>query len=136
MNGNDQRRAYRIAEEARMARCRDVEFKEAQQEVPRNAYESVSAFANTEGGHLVFGVRKHGNSFVIVGVLDVDKVQNEFLTTLRQPDKISVVLDVQEELHHHDGSELLIFYVPEASRAIKPVYLNGDIRSSFVRKGA
>jgi len=39
-------------------------------------------------------------------------------------------------LHQHEGSELLIFYVPEASRAIKPVYLNGDIRRSFVRKGA
>ena len=36
---------------------RDVEFKEAQRAVPRNAYETVSAFANTEGGHLVFGVK-------------------------------------------------------------------------------
>jgi len=34
----------------------DVEFKEAQQAVPKNAYETVSAFANTAGGHLVFGV--------------------------------------------------------------------------------
>ena len=32
---------------------RDVEFKEAQRDVPRNAYETVSAFANTDGGHLV-----------------------------------------------------------------------------------
>ncbi len=31
-----------------------VEFKEARTAVPKNAYESVSAFANTEGGHLVF----------------------------------------------------------------------------------
>ena len=73
---------------------RDVEFKEAQHAVPRNTYETVSAFANTEGGHLVFGVKKSGQDMEVVGVLDVDKVQNEFLTTLRQPDKISVKVSV------------------------------------------
>ena len=114
---------------------RDVEFKEAQRRAPRDAYETVSAFANTEGGHLVFGVRKSGQEMAIVGVLDVDKVQNEFLSTLRQPDKISVVVDVREALHKHDESDLLIFYVPEVHRSQKPVFLNGDIRRAFVRSG-
>ena len=114
---------------------RDVEFKEAQHEVPRNAYETVSAFANTEGGHLVFGVRKSGQDVEVVGVLDVDKVQGDFLTTLRQPSKVSVVVNVQEELHKHGDSDLLIFYVPEVRRSEKPVFLNGDIRRSFVRSG-
>ena len=45
---------------------RDVEFKEAQRAVPRNAYETVSA-ANTEGGHLVFGVKKSGQDMEVVG---------------------------------------------------------------------
>ena len=72
----------------------DIEFKEARHAVPKNAYETVSAFANTKGGHLVFGVRQNGDEFEIVGVLAVDKVQSEFLTALRQPNKISVVLDI------------------------------------------
>ena len=114
---------------------RDVEFKEAQRDVPRNAYETVSAFANTEGGHLVFGVRKSGQEFEVVGVLDVDKVQNDFLTTLRQPDKISVVVDVREQLHKYEDADLLIFYVPEVHRSEKPVHLNRDIRRSYVRSG-
>ena len=114
---------------------RDVEFKEAQRNVPRNAYETVSAFANTEGGHLVFGVKKSGQDVEIVGVLDVDKVQGDFLTTLRQGDKISADVNVQEDLRQHEGSDLLIFYVPEAHRSKKPVYLNGDIRRAFVRSG-
>ena len=114
---------------------RDVEFKEVRRAVPKNAYETVSAFANTEGGHLVFGVKKSGQEMEVVGVLDVDKVQNEFLTTLRQPDKISVVVNVREELHKYDDSDLLIFYVPEVHRSHKPVFLNGDIRRSFVRSG-
>ena len=114
---------------------RDVEFKEPQRGVPRDAYESVSAFANTEGGHLVFGVRRSGSEMEIVGVLDVDKVQSEFLSTLRQPDKISAAIDIVEELHTQDDSDLLIFYVPEVHRSEKPVYLNGDIRRAFVRSG-
>lgn len=114
---------------------RDVEFKEARRAVPRNAHETVSAFANTEGGHLVFGVKKSGQDMEVVGVLEVDKVQNEFLTTLRQPDKISVVVGVREELHKYDDSDLLVFYVPEVHRSDKPVFLNGDIRRAFVRSG-
>ena len=114
---------------------RDVEFKEARRSVPRDAYETVSAFANTEGGHLVFGVRERGREMEIVGVLDVDKVQSEFLSTLRQPDKLSVVVDVEEELHRHGDSDLLIFYVPEAHRSQKPVFLNGNVGRSFVRSG-
>ena len=53
---------------------RDVEFKEARRDVPRSAYETVSAFANTDSGHLVFGVRESGQDVKIVGVLYVDKV--------------------------------------------------------------
>ena len=113
----------------------DIEFKEARRDVPKNAYETVSAFANTEGGHLVFGVRQNGDDFEVVGVLAVDKVQSDFLSTLRQTNKISVVLDVKEELHQQGDAELLVFYVPEASRAEKPVYLDGNINRSFVRKG-
>lgn len=115
---------------------KDVEFKEAQTAVPKNAYESVSAFANTEGGHLVFGVKKDGSDFEVVGVIDVDKVQNEFLSGLRQKDKINQIIDVQENLHTIDSKDLLVFYIPEVSRTQKPVYLNGTITRSYLRKGA
>ena len=113
----------------------DVEFKEARRDVPKSAYETVSAFANTEGGWLVFGVRDGAGGFEVVGVLEVDKVQNDFLTTLRQRDKISAILDIRGELHQQEDAVLLVFHIPEASRGDKPVYLNGDIRRSFIRKG-
>ncbi len=114
---------------------RDVEFKEAQRDVPRNAYETVSAFANTDGGLLVFGVRKTGQDFEVVGVLDVDKVQSDFLATLRDRNKLSVIVDVREKLQKHDGADLLIFFVPEVRRSEKPVFLNGDIRRAYIRSG-
>ncbi|MBM9518327.1 putative DNA binding domain-containing protein [Desulforhopalus vacuolatus] len=115
---------------------KDIEFKEAKTTVPKNAYESVSAFANTEGGYLVFGVKKDGSDFDVVGVIDVDKVQNDFLTALRQKEKFSSIIEVQEGLQRAEGKDLLIFYVPEVNRTNKPVYLNGNIKRSFLRKGA
>jgi len=113
----------------------DIEFKEATRATPRSSYETVSAFANTAGGWLVFGVRDHGGSFEIVGVIEVDKVQNEFLSTLRSGQKMSHTIDVSEEIIEANGDTLLVFHVPESSRDDKPVYLDGDIRRSFIRRG-
>ncbi len=114
----------------------DVEFKEARNRAPKSAYETVSAFANTAGGWLVFGVREDGGAFEIVGVIEVDKVQGEFLSTLRSSGKINRVIGVREDVIETDGKTLLVFHVPESPRAEKPIYLDGDIRRSFIRRGA
>ena len=114
----------------------DVEFKRAQRGVPDSAYETVSAFSNTEGGWLVFGIRDSGGGYEFVGVLEVDKVQNDFLSVLRSGQKLNRVVAVDERLIEDDGKALLVFHVPEARRQDKPVYLGGDIRRSFIRRGA
>ena len=72
----------------------DVEFKEARNQAPKSAYETVSAFANTAGGWLPFGVRDNGGVFEIVGVIEVDKVQGEFLSTLRSGGKVNRAIAV------------------------------------------
>jgi ATP-dependent DNA helicase RecG len=113
----------------------DIEFKKAQRGVPNDAYESVSAFANTAGGHLVFGVEDNKGSFQIVGVIAVDKVQNDFLSCLRSLGKFNRSIPVQESTLEHEGKTLLVFYVPEARRMDKPIYLNGDITESYIRHG-
>jgi ATP-dependent DNA helicase RecG len=113
----------------------DVEFKKAQCSVPAAAYESVSAFANTAGGYLVFGVEDNQGSFEIVGVIEVDKVQNDLLSCLRSGGKLNRSVSVRESALEHDGKTLLVFHVPEAKRTEKPVYLNGDIRKSYIRRG-
>ena len=114
----------------------DVEFKEARNAAPRSAYETVSAFANTAGGWLVFGVRDRGGTLEMVGVMQVDKVQNEFLSTLRSRQKINRAIGVAEDVVETDGTTLLVFHIPESPRSDKPVYLDGDIRRSYIRRGA
>jgi len=73
----------------------DVEFKEARTAVPKSAFETVSAFANTHGGWLVFGVAQHGEEFEICGVEKPDKVQNDFLSVLHADQKVNH--DIQEK---------------------------------------
>ena len=113
----------------------DVEFKEAGHTAPKAAYETVSAFANTAGGWLVFGVRDRGGASEVVGVIKIDKVQNEFLSTLRSGTKVNRTVSVAEDMVETDGKTLLVFHVPESPRHEKPVYLDGDIRRSFIRRG-
>ena len=113
----------------------DFECKKAQRGVSEDAYKTVSAFANTSGGYLVFGVKDEGGRLDIVGVLDVDKVQNDFLSSLRSG-KLNRAIAVHEDKIEHEGKTLLTFYVPESSRNEKPVYLKGDIRQSYIRRGA
>ena len=113
----------------------DVEFKEARNQAPRSAYQTVSAFANTAGGWLVFGVRDNGGVFEIVGVIEVDKVQGEFLSTIRSGGKVNHAIAVQEDVIETDGRTMLVFHIPESPRSEKPIYLDGDIRRSFIRRG-
>ena len=114
----------------------DIECKQAQRGVPRDAYKTVSAFSNTSGGYLVFGVKDSEGRLNIVGVIEVDKVQNDFLSSLRGGQKLNRIINVQENAVEHEGKTLLVFHIPEAGRKEKPIYLKGDIRESFIRRGA
>jgi len=115
----------------------DIEFKAAQTDVPKNAYETVSAFSNTTGGWLVFGVEENkGRQFDIVGVIEVDKVQNDFLSSLRSREKFNRIIETKESHILHENKTLLVFYIPEVHRRDKPIFLNGDIRKTYIRSGS
>lgn len=113
----------------------DIEFKEASWEVPKNALSTVSAFANTAGGHLVFGVKEKNNAFTISGVIGADQVQNTFLGQLRDSNKISVFLPVSGTPHVFAEGTVLVFFIPEASRKDKPVYIDGIPKKAYLRRG-
>ncbi|MDQ7839161.1 MAG: putative DNA binding domain-containing protein [Thermodesulfobacteriota bacterium] len=113
----------------------DVEFKSAQRGVPDDAYKTVSAFSNTSGGWLVFGVKEASGIYEIIGVIEVDKVQNDFLSALRSGGKFNRVIYPRENMVQEDDNTLLVFYIPEVRRQDKPIFLSGDIRKSFIRRG-
>ena len=113
----------------------DIEFKEATWAVPKDALSTVSAFANTTGGYLVFGVKQADGTFTITGVTDADKMQNEFLGQVRDANKVSVFLPIDPKKHDFPEGVVLAFYIPEATRQQKPVYLDGNPKRAHIRRG-
>ena len=67
----------------------DFEVKSARNELPKNIWESVSAFANCSGGWIVFGVAQNGKKFEIEGVENGEKIESDFLNTLRSGSKMN-----------------------------------------------
>lgn len=113
----------------------DIEFKEATWAVPKDALSTVSAFANTDGGHLVFGVKQTNGTFTVTGVTDADQVQNTFLGQIRDTNKVSVFLPVEPRKHDLPEGIVLAFYIPEAPRQQKPVYIDGNPKKAYIRRG-
>lgn len=116
----------------------DFECKKAQRDVPKDAYSTVSAFANTQGGWLVFGVSEVNGQLQATGIDPdaFDRVQDAFLTTLRGKQKLNQPIDVQPHVHELDGRIILACYIPESPRCHKPVYLNGNPWDAYIRRGA
>ncbi|MCL2304528.1 MAG: putative DNA binding domain-containing protein [Planctomycetaceae bacterium] len=113
----------------------DVEFKEARIGLPKSAFEAVSAFANTHGGWLVFGVAQTGESYEICGVEKPDKIQSDFLSVLHADARINHDVEITEQKLIVGDKTVLIFHIAENDRTRKPVYLDGDIRRTFLRRG-
>ena len=80
----------------------DFECKKAQRDVPKDAYTTVSAFANTEGGWLLLGVSESAGRLEVTGIdpAAFDRVQDAFLTTLRSGQKLNQLVDAQPGDQH------------------------------------
>jgi ATP-dependent DNA helicase RecG len=73
----------------------NFEVKAAQTDVPKDVWETVSAFANTSGGWVVFGVSQKKKVFEIVGVEYPERIETDMLTTLRSKTKFNIKLSPQ-----------------------------------------
>ena len=111
----------------------DFEVKTAKAEVPKSAWETVSAFSNTAGGWLVFGVKQSKQNFIIEGVSNPEKIEQDFLATLRSKQKFNVSISPKCEKYVIDNKHILAFYIPVAKD--KPVYYNVQ-SNTYLRKGS
>jgi len=107
----------------------DFEVKAARSDVPKNVWETVSAFSNTGGGWLVFGVKKEGKKYEIVGVNNPEKIEQDFTNTLRG-DKFNVKIVPECKKYDFPEGTVLAFYIPLSDK--KPVYYN-TLANTFIR---
>lgn len=110
----------------------DFEVKSAKGGLPKSSWESVSAFSNSSGGWLIFGIEEKGDKFDIVGLSNPAKIEHEFLNTLNG-EKFNVKIRVKSYKYDFDTKKVLAFYIPISKQ--KPVYFN-TLRNSFIRSGS
>ena len=110
----------------------DFEVKKAKSELPKSVWETVSAFSNTSGGWIVLGVTEKGNEFEITGVRNAEKLEQDFLNTLRGT-KFNVFVSTKQEIYQFEDKTVLAFYISVHKN--KPVYYNNQ-GNTFIRRGS
>ena len=97
----------------------DFEVKEARSALPKNIWETVSAFANTSGGWIVLGVKQNGKVFEIQGVENIEKLEQDFAGAVRSQ-KFNIRLSFSMKRHVVEGKNVLAIHIPSSVQ--KPVY--------------
>ena len=99
---------------------------------------TYSAFANTNGGIILLGVTEDAqHQLHVEGVNDADALVIDFWNIINNQSKISinVLNDKDVIIQEFDGKKIIIINVPRAQRYDKPIYLDGNLFSSYKRNG-
>jgi ATP-dependent DNA helicase RecG len=114
-----------------------VEFKKAKGGFPKKEVKkTLSAFGNTEGGLIVFGVEeKEDKKLEVIGVKNIAELQ-EKMTNLSARD-MNEVLRLDYFSLKIDGQVILAVYVPKCENHFKPYYIKeiGLPHGAYVRDG-
>lgn len=110
-----------------------TEYKTAKNALPKDFWETYSAFANTSGGTVILGVN---DNLEISGVNDVVKIKKELFTSLNNPKKVNQKLITDNDIIEKtiDGKKLIEIHIPEAELKQKPIYMNENIKMAWIRE--
>jgi ATP-dependent DNA helicase RecG len=116
----------------------DVEYKDARGGLPRDLWETYSAFANTDGGTIWLGIAQRDGELEVHGLDNPDKLLTDFWNTVNNPGKVSYNLlreaDVQRVRLPGATREVIAIKVPRSGRGERPVYIGPHpFRGTFRR---
>lgn len=92
-----------------------IEFKQARRGLPRDVFESVCAFLNRQGGHLVLGASNEGKP-TGVEEAEADHLQRDFAALSNNPTKLHPPFLLELEQVRVGEALLLYAYVPQSSQ--------------------
>lgn len=116
----------------------EIEYKEAKNSVPKDLWHTYSAFANSNGGFILLGVKENEQGYtpelLISGVNNPEKVIDELFSQSRS-EKVSKSLlnDNDVKPFQIEDKTVIAIYVKAADILDRPIHLNGDFRLSYVR---
>ena len=116
----------------------EVEFKRGRGGVPASFWESYSAFANTDGGVIVLGVKDESGVREIEGLDNVDKIVAGVWNAANNHEKVSANVLANRQVYPVEvgGKRLVVVEVPRAARTDRPVYVGADVfKGTFRRNG-
>ncbi|MEA2081220.1 MAG: putative DNA binding domain-containing protein [Elusimicrobiota bacterium] len=113
----------------------DFEVKEAKSDIPKSSWSTVSAFSNTSGGWLIFGVRKSVRKYEITGVRNPEKIEQDFNSALRSG-KFNKKIKPLCKKYGFSDKTVLTFYIPQKTAKDRPVYYGETNKNTFIRTGS
>lgn len=108
----------------------EQEYKSAKGGFPESFWETFSAFANTNGGVIVLGVKEKDKKLIPDGLDDtqIAKYKKVFWDCAHNKQKVSATMLANHDVsvENVEGNRVLVFRVPKAAYDLKPVYLNSN----------
>jgi len=114
-----------------------LEAKSGKGGLPDSLWETYSAFANTDGGTILLGVKEDSkHTLFAAGVPDITKLEKDFWNMVNNRQKVSanILTNGMVWQENINGKDILIIDVPRAERAIRPVYKGTDPRTGTYRR--
>ncbi len=93
----------------------EVEFKTSHTELSRDAFETIVAFLNKIGGHLILGIKDNGE---LEGVRNdrIEHIVNHIITSANNPDKLNPTYYLSPEVVDYDVEKIIYIRVPQSSQ--------------------
>ncbi len=116
-----------------MRETEDLEFKlavgeDGQGKLPKDFWPTYSAFANTQGGIIVLGVKQEAKGFRVEGIPHPDRVITELFDLVGNPEKVSCNLlsESAVSIEEYQEKKIILVRIPPATRRQKPVFIKGN----------
>lgn len=117
--------------------CKLAIGKDGKGGLPVAVWESYSAFANTEGGVIILGVKENTDgSFTVYGIDKPAKIRTDFFNTINNKDQVSENLLTDKSLIEMmvDNKTIILIAVPRATRKQQPIYLRKNPLNAYMRQ--
>ncbi|MBF0622934.1 MAG: putative DNA binding domain-containing protein [Magnetococcales bacterium] len=117
--------------------CKSAQGRDGQGALPRDFWKTYSAFANTQGGLVLLGIKEEADGrFSPIGIKNIQKIRKDLFNNLNNPKQVSINLLTDDHVFviNLEGSQILAITIPRATRKQRPVYLNNQFIGNTYRR--